>query len=138
MKRVILADEKYPLELHPEVVVTYGALTAKQYRQAEAIKQAYYADKMGRMKQGKEVYLAGCIDYFDFVCRHGIRSITGLLLEEQGSTYPLKVAREVGLYGEALTEENWDEIYPFLSGEIPSITQGILQRSQIESSAPPA
>lgn len=120
MRRVILADKNWSPEGHPEVIIRYGALTPAQFREAEAIKEQHVEDQMA--KHGPNATFTGgiyCIQYLDFINRHGIRYIKGLEVEDpDGSVRQLKIEAQDGLYGKAITVEDYDEIRPFFPPEI--------------------
>ena len=134
MKNVILADESITLPEFPEVKIVYGALTAKQYRQAAAIKMRYAGEMSARFPEIKSLSVTGCPEWVDFLCRHGIRSISGLQTQEGdgGKPEPVFVAIEEGPYGPCITEESWDNIYPFLGSEVLVLALRILERSRTE------
>lgn len=115
MRHSIVADQKWSPEKNPEVVVTYGQLTPKQFAQQVAV-----------------IHSTGGVgwEWVKFVIQHGVRSVTGCEVEEGGSIRPVKVERVGGLYGEIVSDESYEALTPFLSGEMPVIVDRILSISQ--------
>ena len=119
MRIQILADETWSPEGHPEVVITYGALTRQQFTQQIALQFKAQED------------LVREFNWWEFILRHGIRSVDGLEIQRGEKIEQVKADIEIGPYGERLTDESWNNIVPFLHGEIPTIAFNILQHSRV-------
>jgi len=132
MRIQILADEVWSPEDHPEIKVKYGALTTRQLREEKSIKLRYIADMQAKHGSNCDVPLIGCIDWFDFVCQHGIKSVEGMEFEDMGKARSVEAERVSGIHGDKISNRSWDEIHPFLEGEIPSLVYLILNLSQAQ------
>lgn len=128
MRRVILADDTWSPEGFPEVKITYGALTTTQYRQAEAIKDQYFQEMVADHGHKVGSYLAVSPDYVAFVCRHGIRSVSGLEVEDEktGKVSQLTLTLIEGLYGKCLSDEDWTEFVPFFDSFARDVIAGLI------------
>ena len=137
MRRVIFTDKVWSPEGFPEVKVHYGALTEKQHRQAEAIKERFYADQIAEHGLDKigNILAVSCVEYIEFICRHGIRKVQGLELERSGKVMDLTIEPIDGIYGKYVSDEEWEEFLPFFEGPVRQVLAlDILGLSQISSS----
>lgn len=128
MRRVILADDVWSPEGFPEVKISYGALTTLQHRQAEAIKDQYFQEMVAEHGHKVGSYLAVSPDYVAFVCRHGIRSVKGLEVEDEktGKVSQLTITPIEGLYGLCISDEEWTEFVPFFDSFARDVIAGLI------------
>ena len=133
MRINILADKEIELEQHPEIKITIGALTYQQFKQQKAIMNKYLSDYLARGNKIENFSIIGADKWFEFVCRHGIRAISGCEYEQGDKVIALELKRSESTYDSTITKESWGQLFPFLDGEIPVVADLISNLYQKKS-----